>query len=122
MMRRLSIIAVVVAALGLQGCYTLNRVVSPTDVEIEITNTDNASAAKHFTKSKKVHHFAFGWVSPEDVGIDQMVSDVAKLNKSTKVVNLKTKYQLTFVDGLIGILTGGIYTPFTLTVEGDVVQ
>ena len=105
-----------------QGCYTLNQVGTPTDTAIEITNAQNATAAQHFTRTKLVNHFVFGLVSPEDSGLEKLVAEEVKKNGGTKAVNLKTKYQYTFVNGLVGAITFGIYTPYTLTVEGDVVK
>lgn len=105
-----------------QGCYTLNQIGTPTDEAIEITNSENAESIKHFTRTKTVSHFVYGLVSPDDVGIEKLVADAVKQNGGTRAVNVKIKYQLTFINGLVGGLTLGIYTPFTLTIEGDVVK
>lgn len=105
-----------------QGCYTLNQVGSPVDEGIEITNTENATPIKHFIRTKTVNHFVYGLVSPDDAGIEQIVADAVKQNGGTHAVNVKLKYQQTFVNGLVSGLTFGIYSPFTLTIEGDVVK
>lgn len=105
-----------------QGCYTMNQVGTPADVAIEVTNTQNATAAQHFTRTKIVNHFVFGLVSPEDSGFEKLIAEEVKKNSGTRAVNLRSKYQLTFVNGLVGMITFGIYTPYTLTVEGDVVK
>ena len=105
-----------------QGCYTLNQVGSPVDEGIEITNTQNATTIKHFTRTKTVNHFVYGLVSPDDAGIEKIVADAVKQDGGTHAVNVKIKYQQTFINGLVGALTMGIYTPFTLTIEGDVAK
>jgi hypothetical protein len=105
-----------------QGCYTLNQVGSSVDEAIEITNTENATPIKHFSRTKTVNHFVYGLVSPDDAGIEKIVADAVKQNGGTRAVNVKLKYQQTFINGLVGGLTFGIYTPFTLTIEGDVVK
>jgi hypothetical protein len=105
-----------------QGCYTLNQIGSPTNEAIEITNSENSIPIKHFTRTKTVNHFVYGLVSPDDVGIEKVVSDAVKQNSGTRAVNVKIKYQQTFVNGLVGALTMGIYIPFTLNIEGDVVK
>ncbi len=84
-----------------QGCFTLHQVGTPTDEAIEITNTDNATPIRHFTRTKKVNHFIFGLVSPDDAGIEKIVSDAVKLEGGTKAVNVRTKYQQKFIDGLV---------------------
>jgi hypothetical protein len=105
-----------------QGCYTLNQIGSPTNEAIEITNSEKATSIKHFTRTKTVNHFVYGLVSPDDVGIEKLVSDAVKQSGGTRAVNVKMKYQQTFVNGLVAVLTMGIYTPFTLNIEGDVVK
>lgn len=115
------ILFAIVVIIG-QGCYTLNQVGSPVDEGIEMTNKENATAIKHFTRTKTVSHFVYGLVSPDDAGIEKIVADAVKQDGGTRAVNVKLKYQQTFVNGLVGALTFGIYTPFTLTIEGDVVK
>jgi hypothetical protein len=104
------------------GCYTLNQVGSPVDEGIEITNTENAAVIKHFTRTKTMNHFVYGLVSPDDAGIEKTVADAVKQDGGTHAVNVKIKYQQTFINGLVGALTMGIYTPFTLTIEGDIAK
>ena len=77
---------------------------------------------KHFTRTKTVNHFVYGLVSPDDAGIEQIVADAVKQSGGTRAVNVKLKYQQTFVNGLVSGLTFGIYSPFTLTIEGDVAK
>jgi len=105
-----------------QGCYTLNQVGTYTEEGIEITNKENAPLLQHFSRTKTVNHFVYGLVSPDDAGIEQIVSDAVKINNGTGAVNVKIKYQQTFLNGLVSALTIGIYNPFTLNVEGDVIK
>ena len=112
----------IIFALFLHGCYTLNQVGTPTSERIDIISSDNPQVVEHFTRTKKVHHFVYGLVSPDDVGLEKLISNEVQMKGGTRVVNLKIKYQSTFIDGLVNGLTFGIYNPFTLTVEGDVVK
>lgn len=112
----------IVFALFLHGCYTLNQVDTLTSERIDVISTDNPQVAEHFTRTKQVHHFVYGLVSPDDAGIQKLISNEVQLKRGTRAVNVKIKYQLTFVNGLVNLLTFGIYNPFTLTVEGDVVK
>ncbi len=106
----------------LQGCFTLNQIGSTQDSGIEMTNSENASSIKNFTKTKKVNHFLWGLVSPDDSEVEKLVSDEVKANNGTRAVNVKLKYQQTFGNGFLTLITLGIYSPFTLTVSGDVVK
>ena len=106
----------------LQGCFTLNQIGSTRDSGIEMTNSENASSIKNFTKTKKVNHFLWGLVSPDDSEVEKLISDEVKANNGTRAVNVKLKYQQTFGNGFLTLITLGIYSPFTLTVSGDVVK
>lgn len=122
-MKKLKVIFCLVLPFLVQGCYTLNQVGAPTTENgLEITNSEKTASTKHFSQTKSVDHFVLGLISPEDGGVEQILSNVKHDNSGAKVVNVKMKYQQTFVDGLLSFLTAGIYTPFTLTVEGDVVK
>ncbi len=105
-----------------QGCYTLNQVGYPTENAIEITNKENATSIQHFTHTKWVNHFLWGLVSPKDADVEQIISYEIYKYGGERAVNITMKYQQTFINGLLGVLTSGIYTPFTLTIEGDVVK
>ena len=118
----LPVCLLVLLALSAQGCYTLNQAGGPVQEVIEMTNAEQARSINHFTKTKRVNHFVYGLVSPEDVGIEKLVSDAVKTAGGSRAVNVRINYQMTLVDGLISGLTFGIYSPFTLTVEGDVVK
>ena len=105
-----------------QGCFTLNQIGSTRDSGIEMTNSENASSIKNFTKTKKVNHFLWGLVSPADPQVEKLISEEVKANNGTRAVNVKLKYQQTFGNGFLTLITLGIYSPFTLTVSGDVVR
>ena len=88
---------------------------------IEITNMEKASSMGQFSSKKWVHHFIFGLVSPDDVGVEKLISEAVQSKGGTRAVNVKMQYQMSFVNGLLNVITFGIYSPFTLIVEGDVV-
>jgi hypothetical protein len=106
----------------LTGCYTLNQVGGPTDEAIEITNSEKAVPISHFVCDETVNHFIFGLVSPGDAEVEKLISQEIKKYGGTRAVNVSMKYQSTFLNGLIGILTFSIYHPYSLTIEGDVVK
>jgi len=122
-MRFIAVNFIIIATLFLlPGCYTLNQVGAPTDEAIEITNSEKAVPISHFVRNETVNHFIFGLVSPGDAEVEKLISQEIKKYGGTRAVNIRMKYQQTFVNGLIGILTLGIYNPFSLTIEGDVVK
>ena len=106
----------------LQSCFTLRHGTIPVDEEIQLTNINGEEVSGQFETTKKVNHFVGGLVSPDDAGIEELVSNQIKLAKGKKAVNVRIEYQQKFVDGLVGLLTLGIYTPFTVTITGDIVK
>ena len=106
----------------MSSCFTLRHGTIPVDEGIELTNIEDAPTDGTFTSTKKVNHWVFGLVSPDDAGIEEMVSNQVKLAKGKRAVNVNITYQQKFIDGLVGALTLGIYMPYTVTVEGDVVK
>ena len=115
-------IMLILATAFSQGCFTLNQIGSTRDSGIEMTNSENASASKNFTKTKKVNHFLWGLVSPADSQVEKLISDEVKAANGSRAVNVKLKYQQTFGNGFLSLITLGIYFPFTLTVSGNVVK
>ena len=115
-------IFLIAALFLLSGCYTLNQVGAPSDEAIEITNSEKAVPISHFVRDETVNHFIFGLVSPGDAEVEKFISQEVKKSGGTRAVNISMKYQQTFLNGLVGLLTLGIYNPFSLTIEGDVVK
>ncbi len=63
----------------------------------------------------------FGLVSPADAGLEKLISEAVRSKGGTRAVNIKMQYQMSFLNGFLNVITFGIFSPFTLTVEGDVV-
>ncbi|MDH3267504.1 MAG: Bor family protein [Ignavibacteria bacterium] len=106
----------------LTGCYTLNQIGEPVDQGIEITNMEKVTPVSHFETDATINHFLWGLVSPSNAEVEQLIAQEVKRIGGTRAVNIRMKYQMTFVNGLLNFITLGIYNPFTLTVEGDVVK
>ncbi len=117
----ISFVLVLSLVLG-SGCYSLKQPGSAVSESIEVTNMENAAAVHHFQRTKTVNHFILGLVSPDDAGIEELIAEEVQKQEGKGAVNVTLKYQQTFVNGLVNVLTFGIYSPFTLTVEGDVVK
>ncbi len=118
----LVVLALIVLVFFTQGCYTMHQIGTPSNEGIEITNMEKASSMGQFSSKKWVNHFIFGLVSPDDAGIEELISDAVKSRGGTRAVNVKIQYQMSFVNGLLNVITIGLYNPFTLTVKGDVVK
>jgi hypothetical protein len=104
------------------GCYTLNAIGTPADQTLSLSNQPPGSVIKHFSTTMKVNHFIYGLVTPSDPDVAKAISDEVKAGGGTNAINVKMHYEMTFVDGLINVITFGIYNPFTLIIEGDVIK
>jgi hypothetical protein len=113
---------VIVCAITISGCYTLNAVGTPADPTFSMSNNPSGSVVKHFSTTMTVHHFIFGLVVGSDPEVARALSDEVKASGGSGAINVKLHYQMTFVNGLVNTITFGIYNPFTLTIEGDVTK
>lgn len=109
-------------AIASAGCYTLNAIGTPADQTLSLSNHPSGSVVKHFSTSMKVNHFIYGLVTPSDPEVAKAISAQVKAAGGKNAINVKMRYEMTFVDGLINTITFGIYNPFTLIIEGDVVN
>jgi hypothetical protein len=114
--------AAALMVLSLGGCYTLNLSATPSDHAISMSNMPQGKIIKHFTLSKTIHHLIEGLVTLNDAEMAKDIEAEVKSAGGKHAVNVKVKYQMTFVNGLINSITFGIYNPMDLTVEGDVVE
>ena len=115
----LVVLAFVVTA---SGCYTLNAIGTPADQTLSLSNHPAGSVVKHFSTTMKVNHCIYGLVTPSNPEVAKAISDEVKAAGGTSAINVKMSYEATFVDGLINLITFGIYNPFTLIIEGDVIK
>ncbi len=122
-MRFIAVIAVLVlCVVGFSGCYTLNAIGTPSDTTISMSNQPAGTMIKHFSLSMKVHHLIYGLVTLNDPEIAKAVTDEVKSAGGVRAVNVKITYQMTFVDGLVNMITFSVYNPMTMVLEGDVVK
>jgi hypothetical protein len=111
-----------VFAVAISGCYTVNVIGTPADQTLSLSNHPSGTLVKHFSTSMWVHHLIAGLVPLNDPDVAKILSDEVKAAGGTHAVNIKVNYQMTFVNGLLNLITWEIYNPFTLTIEGDVVK
>lgn len=112
----------VILAVAISGCYTVNVIGTPADQPLSLSNQPSGTLVKHFSTSVWVHHLIAGLVPLNDPDVAKILSDEVKASGGTHAVNIKVNYQMTFVNGLLNVITWEIYNPFTLTIEGDVVK
>jgi len=83
---------------------------------------EKATPVSHFERDETINHFLWGLVSPANAEVEQLIAMEVQRIGGTRAVNIRMKYQMTFLNGLLNLITLGIYNPFTLTIEGDVIK
>jgi hypothetical protein len=116
----ISIFCIVILAFSASGCYTLNMKASPTDHPISLSNQPKGKIIKHFTITKNVAHLIIGLVNLNDIDVSKEISKEIEAAGGSEAINVKVTYQMTFVNGLLNMITIGIYNPLTLEIEGDI--
>jgi hypothetical protein len=111
----------IVLAVVVSGCYTVNVIGTPADYTFSLSNQPTGPVIKHFSTTMKVNHFVYGLVTPDNPDVVKAISDEVKAASGNQAINVKIRYEATFVDGLINSITLGIYNPYTLVIEGDII-
>ncbi|MNT78813.1 hypothetical protein D3C72_2180850 [compost metagenome] len=70
----------------------------------------------------KSQHLVYGLINLSNPDVQAAIAREVKSTGGKNATNIRITHQITFIDGLIGSVTMGIYTPTTVIVEGDVVR
>jgi hypothetical protein len=110
----------VAALLALSSCYT---------VHLQNTGGPNANMGPapgtpvgHFNESAHAHFLLWGLLNVGTPNVGEILAEQTKAMGGTSVGNLRVTTTHSFVDGLLSEITGGIYNPVTVEMEGDVVK
>lgn len=116
-MKQLWALPLVVLLLG--GCFTLkidvagrNGIAAMTDVK--------GSVEGSFTEAETVSFLFWGLTQHKNADPDAVLRPYMTRNR--RIANLKITTEQTFMDGLLSAVTLGIYNPWTVRYEGDVIR
>lgn len=97
------------------SCYHFHHTAG--DAQRSISMTRTSGGTKAFTVQK-------GWVSMwlwglvgKDVPTDQWIAE--EIGKDKKISNLKIDTKMSFLNGLVNIVTFGIYAPQSVKLTGE---
>lgn len=116
MKKIISFIVLLFLCASLSACYTTR--VGPGGDPM------SGSSVKSFTRTVGVPHFIYGLVQGGNSAktVQDVIDEEVKAAGGAKASNVRYTFQQSFVDGLLGGITLGIYTPISVTIEGDVVK
>lgn len=107
------------AALG--GCFTVTYQARGGE-DMPFDAQPGATMLGSFKREIKQHHFLFGLISTGDPDVVGVVLDETRRRNGARASGLRITHERGFVDALLMVVTYGIYTPTTTTVEGEVVK
>ena len=118
-MKRL--IAVGLFASLLSGCYSMTMGLSPyIDPDQVHFNPVKGQFIQHFDDSEGTAFLFWGLVKQGNPRPERIFARYVE--RGEKIANLRITTQSSFVDGLISTITLGIYNPWTIHYEGDIVK
>lgn len=102
------------AALAGNGCYHFHHSAGATQQSVDM---QPERATNQFTIKKNwVNMWAWGLVG-KDIQVDELIAKEIGTDKA--VTNLRIDTKMSFLNGLVNLLTLGIYTPQSLEINGE---
>ena len=122
-MKRIAVVTLVLGCLVVcSGCYrTVYRGDNlPFNASFSQIDPSKDVFVRHFEEEKWNHYFLFALVPTSEPDMRDVIG--RDVPAGCEVRNLQIRHEMTFVNGIIWVLVGGIYNPMTTTVSGDVVR
>lgn len=128
MKHTLFILALMMAIVAFSGCSRFALDTRDLGEPISMTRnvgfdaTQNANAV--FETSTRVGYcgWLFNLVTLKNADLSALVNREIKARDGDGVRNLTIKKEMSFLDGVISIVSFGFYVPETITIKGEVVQ
>lgn len=116
-MKRALILA---TCLSLTGCYTMRFSGQQVDDDAVFFTQVAGSHEEHFKESETIGYMFWGGLAMGSPDPGRVLGRY--VGSGRKIANFRIVAEQSFTDGLLGLLTLGIYSPLTVTYEGDVVK
>lgn len=122
-MKRVVVVLLVVLWAGVcSGCFrTVYRGEDlPFGASFNRSNSSTEVMVSHFEEDKWNHYFLFALVPTSEPDLRAIIG--RHVAAGQEVRNLEIEHECTFLNGLIWVFVGGIYSPMTTTISGNVVR
>jgi len=106
---------------SLSGCYKIVLDATDSDIPISLNDDKSGKIIDNFEIEIKSHHIIYGLVTLNDPEIQRAITKKVKNVGGKKAINVVITHEHSFIDGLINIITAGLYNPTSITIEGDIV-
>lgn len=113
--------AVLAATLAgsLTGCY---RISHNLDAMTSPSLTQGGAPVRTFRTEVTSTHLLVGLVNPNDKLVRDAVAREVKAAGGKRARHIRLTREISIIDGLIGSVTGGLYLPGTVIIEGEIVR
>jgi hypothetical protein len=113
--------ALVAATLAgsLSGCFQVTH-----NLEVMASSDMDAPrpVVRAFRTELKTNHLFWGLINPADTVVRDAIAREVKLAGGKGVRHVRLSRQVAFIDGLVNFVTVGIFHPWSLTIEGEIVR
>lgn len=100
------------------GCYRMDLEVAKVYGE----PSPGAQALGTFRTERKCHALVFGIFSLGSPNVKEAIEEEVRNQGGRLARNVKVHHSRSFIDGFLGGLTWGIYSPTTVEIEGEVIK
>jgi hypothetical protein len=114
--------SMIALATTLTGCYTVTIDARDADRIYSMSGKPGGALARSFRIEMKAQHLVYGLITLSTPDVQAAIAREVKSAGGKSVANIRITNQMAFIDGLIGGVTFGIYTPTTVIIEGDVIR
>ncbi len=128
MKQAMLIFLLILAMTAFAGCsrFTLDArdLGEPISMTRNVGHEVSPTAVSTFETSTRVGYcgWAFNLITLKNADLSSLINREIKARGGSGVRNLTIKKQVSFVDGLISIVSFGFYVPETITIKGEVVN
>lgn len=121
-LKHIAAASMIALATTLTGCYTVTIDARDADRIYSLSGKPGGALARSFRVEMKAQHLVYGLINLSNPDVEAAIAREVKSAGGKAAINIRLTHQIAFIDGLIGGVTFGIYTPTTVIVEGEVVR
>jgi hypothetical protein len=116
MTKKVFVVFALVALLGLSGCYHMHHTVGSAQKSVTMHDANLINSKNFEIKKAWVSMWLWGLVG-KDINVDQIIS--REIGDKKQISKLTIDSQMSFLNGLVNMITVGIYSPMEVTLKGE---
>jgi hypothetical protein len=121
-LKHIAAASMIALATTLTGCYTVTIDARDADRIYSLSGKPGGAVVRSFRVEMKAQHLVYGLITLSTPDVQAAIAREVKSANGKSVANIRITNQMALIDGVIGGVTFGIYTPTTVIIEGDVIR